>query len=108
MAKKTFEITESKAIRVEPVVMSGKPYISIRQMYKKKTDTEWQRGRQGIALDLDKVELILKTIQRYAGLDIEDFTVVEFDKEGEGNAPAKKQPAKKAGAKKVTPPWEDE
>ncbi len=83
MTKKTFEITASKAISVEAVEINGARGISVRQMYKKKGQEEWQMARQGIILPLDFAVEIAKRISKFASSEGTTFKSLEVGKDKE-------------------------
>jgi hypothetical protein len=61
MTKKIIELTPSAAIQIEAIKMAdGNKYLSLRKMFKRKKDTEWQVGHQGMTLPWDESEEILK------------------------------------------------
>lgn len=73
---KTIEITPSKAIRVEGINVEGKLMVSLRQMYKRKKDTDWQYGRNGLSVEVESAELLAKAITTMAGRDASRFKVI--------------------------------
>lgn len=78
MSKKTFELTDSKAIRVEAVEINGSNMISLRQLYKTKKNPEWSHGRQGITLPVEEAARIAKMITRFATDDSTEFTILDL------------------------------
>jgi len=85
MPRKTIEITDNKAVRIEPVKISGKRYISVRQLYRTTKNPNWMHGRQGINIDADDAPRIAKIIERYATLDESEYTDVDLDAEKDGD-----------------------
>ena len=80
MTKKTFELTASKAVRVQAVKLSGKEYVSLRQLYKTKKDTDWQFGKQGITIPRENAELIAARIAKFASSDETVFEAIGDEK----------------------------
>lgn len=62
--------SDTKAFRVEGVILRDEKYISIRQLYKKKKDTEWSFGKQGVNINAEVMGRVLRHVK----------TVVEEDK----------------------------
>ena len=60
---KTIEITATKAIRVEGIIVKGAKMVNLRQMYKRKTDEEWQYGRSTISIDVDSIKAVRKALR---------------------------------------------
>jgi hypothetical protein len=83
MSKKTFELSESKAIRVEAVEVNESRGISIRQLYKRKNDTDWQYGKQGLILPLEEAATIAKLISKFATSEATTFKTLDFGKSKE-------------------------
>jgi Transcriptional Coactivator p15 (PC4) len=84
MSKKTFELSETKAIRVEAVEINGANFISLRQLYKtKKAPDEWQYGKQGITLPVEEAARIAKMITKFATDDSTTFKTLELGKKDE-------------------------
>jgi len=81
VSKKTFEITDTKAIRVEAVEVQSRKGISIRQLYKTKKTVDWQYAKQGIILPLEQAEAIAKMVAKFATSDATSFKTLEFNKE---------------------------
>lgn len=92
MAKKTFEVTKSKAFRVEPVMINERAYICVSQLYKTQKDPEWKFSK-AVNIDLEHVEDVIKYLTKYKDLNLGEFTKLEFKKNETGKRKA---------------PWEDE
>lgn len=73
---KTIEITPSKAVRVEGINVEGKLMVSIRQMYKRKGDTDWRPGRNGLSIEVGHADLVAKALTVQAGRPEERFKVI--------------------------------
>jgi hypothetical protein len=80
MSRKTIEISDTKAIRVEAVEIKGEKYVSIRQMYRRKGETEWNHAKQGINIPLDGAAGVLKYATKFATSDSTTFSKVEIGK----------------------------
>jgi hypothetical protein len=83
MSKKTFELTETKAVRVEAVEINGANFISLRQMYRTKndpTDPTWKHGKQGITLPVEEAARIAKMITKFATSEDTTFTQLQLGK----------------------------
>lgn len=69
---KLIQISDTLAWRVEGVKIEGKKRISLRQMYRKKSevddDTAWKPGRNGVTLAVKsgEAEKIARTIGKMA------------------------------------------
>ena len=75
--KKTIEITEGSAIRVETIKFKGKPFASIRKMYKKKGDKKWLPAKQGLTIPFEQIADIAKLMKKAALEDPNSFTEVD-------------------------------
>ena len=77
--RKTIQLTEGSAIRVEPIKIKDAKYVSIRKMYKKKTDTEWNYARGGVSLPVEIAEQVLSAAKRMASAADSKFKEVTYD-----------------------------
>ena len=82
MSKKTFELTDTKAIRVEAIEINGANFISLRQMYRTKGQPEWQHAKQGINLPAGDAERIAKMILKFDTSGSTKFKHLELGKKG--------------------------
>jgi hypothetical protein len=79
---KLIKITEHKAIRMSGVILNGEKFVGLRQMYQtKKSEGEWQHGRQGINIPIEQADKIAKYIKQIAEGD--DFKEIELGKDKE-------------------------
>jgi hypothetical protein len=79
---KLIKITEHKAIRMSGVILNGEKFVGLRQMYTtKKSEGEWQHGRQGINIPIEQADKIAKYIKQIAEGD--DFKEIELNKDKE-------------------------
>ena len=78
MSRKTIEITDTKAIRVEAVQIRGEFYISLRQMYRKKGEKEWKHARQGLNVPLESFGDVAKFATKFATSDDTTWSEVEI------------------------------
>jgi len=76
---KLVKISDTKAIRIEGVIVRGERYVSLRQMYRKKDQKEWQHAKQGIMLDIEKISKIRRYIKEVVEAD--EFVELNFDKD---------------------------
>lgn len=76
---KLVKISDTKAIRIEGVIVRGERYVSLRQMYRKKDQKDWQHAKQGILLDLEKIGKIRRYIKEVVEAD--EFVELNFDKD---------------------------
>jgi len=76
---KLVKISDTKAIRIEGVIVRGERYVSLRQMYRKKDQKDWQHAKQGILLDLEKTSKIRRYIKEVVEAD--EFVELNFDKD---------------------------
>jgi hypothetical protein len=83
MSKKTFELTETKAIQVEAIEIKGQRSVSLRQMYKTRNDPNWKHGKQGITLPLEEAARIAKMITKFATSDETTFKEIEVGKKND-------------------------
>lgn len=94
MVRKTIELTDTKAIRIEPIKVGGKRYVSLRQLYRTAKNPEWAHGRQGISIDASDAHRIAKVIERYAALDESEFTEIDLEKDDTDKEAPKRAPRK--------------
>jgi hypothetical protein len=78
---KTIEITPSKAIRIEGINVEGKLMIHLRQMYKRKGDTDWKPGRNGLSIERDQADLVAAAILGQASKSESKFKVITRGKD---------------------------
>lgn len=83
MSKKTIEINDTKAIRVQAVEIRGQHYVSLRQLYRKKGQKEWLPAKQGISIPLDSAEAVAKFIKKYATDESTSWDQIEVGRKGE-------------------------
>jgi len=83
MSKKTFELTDTKAIRIEAVEINGANFISLRQMYKTKKVTEWQHGKQGITIPADEAARIARMISKFASDESTVYKTLDLGRKDE-------------------------
>jgi hypothetical protein len=78
--------SDSKAFRVEAVEINGNKQISIRQMYRKKGQEEWQHAKQGVNLDLEgEVAVrVARAVRLYATDDATEFKEVVIERRKKG------------------------
>jgi hypothetical protein len=77
---KLIKITESKAIRMEGVVIRGAKSVSIRQLYQtKSSDGKWMPGKQGINIPIENAEKIAKYLAAIAAGD--EFKEIDINKD---------------------------
>lgn len=64
MARARIKISDTKGIQIEGIKISGKNYVSLRQFYKTSKSDEWLPGKQGITIEVDNVEDIIKAMEK--------------------------------------------
>lgn len=79
---KLVKISDSNAYRIEAIELNGEQYISVRQMYKRKGDTKFNPGRNGVTLPLEQAARIAKHITGLAESDETEFVKIEPAKRG--------------------------
>lgn len=84
MSKKTFELSDTKAIRVQAIQIGDAQFISLRQLYRKKGQKDWSPARQGISLPLEEAAGIAKFINKFATSDETTFEEVEVRRGSKG------------------------
>lgn len=82
---KTIEVSDNKAFRIEAVKINGQQMISIRQMYKRKTDKDWQHAKQGVTLPLEVAATVSKWVTKYATSDETVFKEIEISRKGKND-----------------------
>ena len=77
----TIEVTDNKAFRITGILIKGKQYISIRQMYKKKGDKKWQHGKNGVNVELELSKEVRLAIKKISEQDESKFEEISFGKD---------------------------
>ncbi|MNX93720.1 hypothetical protein D3C86_1259180 [compost metagenome] len=76
------EVGENKAYRIESIKIRDKKYVSVRQMYKTKKDRDtWKPGRQGLTIEIDDLEAVLKKMKVVGARPDSKFKEVNLDKD---------------------------
>lgn len=70
------EVTQAKAIQVTSINVEGRLMVNVRQMYKRKTDTEWKPGRNALSVEIESVEDVCAAIRKAARRPAEKFKVI--------------------------------
>lgn len=78
---KTIEITPNKAVRVDGINVEGKLMVTFRQMYRRKGDTDWKPGRNGLSVEIDAVDLVLSAAKSQAAKPADKFKVIVRSKD---------------------------
>lgn len=83
---KLIKVSDNKAYRVEAIEVSGKKFISIRQLYQtRKAPGKWQIGRAGVSLPIEDAvsERVVKAVRKLATSADTQFKKIEFDNKNE-------------------------
>ena len=83
MSKKTIEITDTKALRVQAAEIRGQKYVTVRQLYRKKGQKEWLPAKQGVSLPLEAAEEVAKFVKKYATSEDTVFDAIEVGRKSE-------------------------
>lgn len=76
------EVSENKAYRIESIKIKDKKYVSVRQMYKtRKEPDNWKPGRQGLTIEVDDLEAVLKKAKVVGARPDSKFKEVNLDKD---------------------------
>jgi len=89
---KLIKISEHKAFKIQPVLIKGEKYFSIRQMYSTKNDSEWKHGKAGIILAYEELRKLFKrakTMHEDSDTEYEDI-FGDMEKSKEPKAKSKK------------------